>query len=92
MNPEDGGTIRPVAGKGVVLKTDRVIEVVGTSPESWEAAARRAVAQIAPSAGLRAAEIVKQDLVVENGAVVGYRVRLAVAFDPAVGLLPPLGR
>lgn len=84
-----------MAGKGVRLKTDRVIEVVGVSPESWEAAGRQAVAQIVPTAGLRAAEIVKQDLVVENGAVVGFRVRLAVAyspaFDPAVGLLPPSG-
>jgi flavin-binding protein dodecin len=75
----------------VVLKTDRVIEVVGVSPESWEAAGHQAVAQIASTAGLRAAEIDRQDLVVENGAVVGYRVRLAVAYDPAAVLLPPSG-
>ncbi len=64
--------------------TDYVTEVVGVSTESWEAAGRAALADAARAArGLRAAEVVKQDLVVEHGAVVAYRVRLAVAFGPA---------
>jgi flavin-binding protein dodecin len=65
--------------------TDRVVEVVGVSGESWEAAGRDALAGARDVRGLRAAEVVKQDLVVEDGVVVGYRVRLAVAFDPAPG-------
>ncbi|WP_252437310.1 dodecin family protein [Pseudonocardia humida] len=64
----------------------RVTEVVGTSAESWEAAGRAAVADVARTvAGLQSAEVVKQDLVIEDGVVVAYRVRLAVAFDPGGG-------
>jgi len=61
-----------------------VTEVVGISAESWEAAGRAAVADAVRTVrGLRSAEVVKQDLVIEDGVVVAYRVRLAVAFDPA---------
>ena len=59
----------------------RVTEVIGVSSESWEAAARSAVETAAKTVrDLRIAEVVRQDLAIENGAVKHYRVRLAVSF------------
>jgi len=59
----------------------RVTEVIGVSTESWEAAARAAVATAAKTVrDLRVAEVVRQDLTIENGQVTGYRVRLAISF------------
>lgn len=59
----------------------RVTEVVGTSPESWAAAARTAVDTAASSVrDLRIAEVVRQDVVIENGTVALFRVRLAISF------------
>ncbi|WP_214400916.1 dodecin family protein [Pseudonocardia lacus] len=67
------------------MRTVRVTEVVGISAESWDAAGRAAVAEATRTVrGLQAAEVVKQDLVIEDGVVVGYRVRLAIAFDPSL--------
>ncbi len=59
----------------------RVTEVIGTSAESWEAAASRAVEIAGQSVrDLRVAEVLRQDVVIENGAVAGYRIRLAISF------------
>lgn len=59
----------------------RVTEVIGTSSESWEAAARNAVETAGTSIrDLRVAEVVRQDVTIENGAVTGFRVRLAISF------------
>lgn len=59
----------------------RVTEVVGVSSESWEAAARVAVETAAKTVrDLRVAEVVRQDLTIENGSVVNYRIRLAISF------------
>ena len=59
----------------------RVTEVIGTSAESWEAAAQNAVQTAAKSVrDLRIAEVVRQDVTIENGGVVGFRVRLAISF------------
>ena len=59
----------------------RVTEVVGVSSESWEAAARVAVETAAKTVrDLRVAEVLRQDLTIENGAVVNYRVRLGISF------------
>jgi flavin-binding protein dodecin len=59
----------------------RVTEVIGSSGESWEAAARNAVETAAKSVrDLRVAEVIKQDLTIENGAVTSYRVRLGISF------------
>jgi flavin-binding protein dodecin len=63
----------------------RVTEIVGVSSESWEAAARVAVETAAKSVrGLRVAEVIRQDLTIENGSVLNYRTRLAISFkyDP----------
>jgi flavin-binding protein dodecin len=59
----------------------RVTEVVGVSSESWEAAARNAVETVAKTVrDLRVAEVVEQDLTVENGTVSAFRVKLNVSF------------
>jgi dodecin len=59
----------------------RVTEVIGVSSESWEAAARNAVDTAAKTVrDLRVAEVVRQDLTIENGGVTGYRVRLGISF------------
>jgi len=59
----------------------RVTEIVGTSSESWEAAARNAVETAGKSLrDLRVAEIVKLDLTVKNGKVEFYRARVNVSF------------
>ena len=59
----------------------RVTEVIGVSNESWEAAARTAVETAARTVrGLRIAEVIRQDLTIENGQVTAYRVRLGISF------------
>jgi flavin-binding protein dodecin len=59
----------------------RVTELVGTSTESWEAAARAAIETASGSLrDLRVAEVVKLDLTVEDGKVARYRARLSLSF------------
>lgn len=59
----------------------RVTEVIGTSNESWEGAAQSAVETAARKVrDLRVAEVLRQDVVIEEGAVKGYRIRLAISF------------
>jgi hypothetical protein len=59
----------------------KVIEIVGTSSESWEKAAAAAVARAAQSLrDLRIAEVVEMDLQIEDGKVVAYRTKLKVSF------------
>jgi len=59
----------------------RVTEVIGVSGESWEAAARNAVETAAKTVrDLRVAEVIRQDITIENGSVSSYRVRLGISF------------
>ena len=59
----------------------RVTEVIGVSSDSWEAAARNAVETAAKTVrDLRVAEVLRQDLTIEDGAVRDYRVRLGISF------------
>jgi flavin-binding protein dodecin len=59
----------------------RVTEVIGVSSESWEAAAKNAVETAAKSVrDLRVAEVLRQDVTIENGGLTNYRVRLAISF------------
>ena len=59
----------------------RVTEVIGVSSESWEAAARNAVETAAKTVrDLRIAEVIRQDISIENGKVSNYRVRLGISF------------
>ena len=59
----------------------RVTEVIGTSAQSWEEAAKTAVETAAGTLrDLRIAEVVKMDVKIENGKVVEYRTRLQLSF------------
>jgi flavin-binding protein dodecin len=64
-----------------VESTYKIIELIGTSPKSWEEAARGAVETAAKSLkDLRIAEIVEFDMKVEDGKVSAYRARVKVSF------------
>ena len=59
----------------------KVIELVGTHPDSWDKAAAAAVERAAKSLrDLRVAKVTEQDLVLENGAVKAFRTKLKVSF------------
>ena len=59
----------------------RVTEIIGTSPTSWEEAARTAIETAAASLrDLRVAEVCKLDVKIEGGKVVAYRARVSLSF------------
>jgi flavin-binding protein dodecin len=59
----------------------KIIELVGTSPESWEKAAAAAVRRAAASLReLRIAEIVELDMQLDAGEIVAYRAKVKVSF------------
>lgn len=59
----------------------KVIELVGTSSESWEQAVSTAVARASQSLrDLRIAEVSTLDVQIENGAVTAYRAKVKVSF------------
>lgn len=64
----------------------KVIEVIGTSPESWERAAKVAVERAAESLrDLRVAEVIEQDVQLKDGKVELYRVKLNLSFKYEAG-------
>lgn len=59
----------------------KVVEVIGTSPTSWEDAAKRGVETAATTLrDLRIAEVTHMDVKIENGKVIAYRARLSLSF------------
>jgi len=59
----------------------KIIEVVGTSTESWEKAAQEAIETASKSIrDMRIAEVEKLDMQIEDGRVLSYRVKLKVSF------------
>ena len=59
----------------------KVIELVGTSPESWEKAAANAVETASLSLrDLRIAEVVELDMQIEEGRITSYRTKIKVSF------------
>jgi flavin-binding protein dodecin len=82
------GLARQVAGSTGAPREDlmaesvyKVIELVGTSSESWEKAAAAAIERASKSLrDLRVAQVVEQDLVIEKGKVEAYRTKLKVSF------------
>ncbi len=59
----------------------KVIEVIGSSPVSWEEAANNAIKQAAKTLkNLRIAEVKALDLKLEEGKVVAYRTRVSLSF------------
>ena len=65
------------SGEGVY----KIVEVIGTSKDSWEEAAKNAVQAASKTLrDLRVAEITKLDMKVEGGKVVAYRARVSLSF------------
>lgn len=59
----------------------KIIELVGSSPESWEKAAQNAISKAAKSLrDLRVAEIVQMDMHLKDGKIEFYRTKLKVSF------------
>jgi flavin-binding protein dodecin len=59
----------------------KVVELIGTSTESWEKAAAAAISRASKSLrDLRIAEVTELDIQVENGKIKGYRAKLKVSF------------
>jgi len=59
----------------------KVIELVGTSSESWEAAARAAIEAAAQTLeDIRVAEVVQMDVRMESNKIVEYRTKVLVSF------------
>ena len=70
-----------IKGDAMAESVYKVIELVGTSTESWEKAATAAVSQAGRSLrDLRVAEVSELDLTLEDGAVASYRARVKVSF------------
>jgi len=59
----------------------KVIELIGSSDKSWEDAAKAAVERAGKNVrDLRVAEVVEQDIMIENGKIHSYRTKLKVSF------------
>ena len=59
----------------------KVVELVGSSPESWEKAATAAIAKAGSNLrDLRVATVAEQDMKIEEGRITAYRVRLKLSF------------
>jgi dodecin len=77
---------RPADHQGEPMSVYRVTEVIGVSEQSWEDAAREAVNTAAGTVrDLRVAEVIRQDVTIENGQVKNFRVRLALSFKYDTG-------
>ena len=59
----------------------RVTEVIGTSSDSWEEAAKNAVETAGESVReLRIAEVLRQDVTIADGKIAEFRIRLGISF------------
>jgi flavin-binding protein dodecin len=73
--------MRPSKGDEMAESVYKVVELVGTSTESWEKAAAAAVETASRSLReLRIAEVVDLDMQIENGSVRAYRARVKLSF------------
>lgn len=65
----------------MIDSTYKIIELVGSSPNSWEEAVKNAVAKAASTLqNLRICEVEKLDTKLENGEIVAYRARVKISF------------
>ena len=68
-------------GKPMAESVYEIIELVGTSPDSWEKAAKAAVERASKTLrDLRIAEVSTLDMHLENGKVLAYRAKVKVSF------------
>jgi dodecin len=69
------------AARRTVMSVYKVIELVGTSTTSWEDAAAQAVKTAGETLhDLRVAEVVKQDIHVDEGGAITFRTKLSLSF------------
>ncbi len=62
-----------------------VIELIGTSDESWEKATVNAVTEASKTLrDLRVAEVIEQDVVIDDGKITAYRTKLRLSFKHEV--------
>ncbi|MFN0093005.1 MAG: dodecin family protein [Acidimicrobiales bacterium] len=67
-----------------------VIELIGSSSESWEKATANAIAEAAKTLrDLRVAEVTEMDVLIEDGKVLAYRSKVRLSFKHEVGELEP---
>ena len=72
---------RPLQEKNVAENVYKVIELIGTSTQSWEKAAAAAVARAGKTIrDLRVAEVVELDMQLKKGEVEAYRAKIKVSF------------
>jgi flavin-binding protein dodecin len=76
------GAVSKQAGEAIMTENVyKVIELVGTSSESWEKATAAAITRAGKTLrDLRVAEVVKLDVQLKNGKVEAYRSRISVSF------------
>jgi flavin-binding protein dodecin len=59
----------------------QVVELIGSSAESWELAAQNAVREAARTHhNLRVAEVVEMDVLIEAGTIIAYRTKLRLSY------------
>ncbi len=59
----------------------QVVELIGSSNDSWELAAQNAIREAARSyQDLRVAEVVQMDVLIENGTIIAYRTKLRLSY------------
>jgi flavin-binding protein dodecin len=81
MLPDDNTTKQNNRRPDMSESTYKIVELVGSSPTSWEEAAKNAVQEAAKSLkNLRIAEVDKLDLRLENGSIAAYRARVKMSF------------
>jgi dodecin len=61
-----------------------VVELIGSSPDSWEKATANAIEEAARSIGsdLRVAEVVEMDVLIEEGKVLAFRSKVRLSYKP----------
>jgi len=65
----------------VTESTYQVIELIGSSSDSWELAAQNAVREAAKAyRDLRVAQVVEMDVLIESGNVIAYRTKLRLSY------------
>jgi dodecin len=85
LNDRAGWLCQPRAGrtwsKEIIMSVYRVTEIIGTSSTSWEDAAAEAIRTAAGTLrDLRVAEVVKQDIHLDEGGAITYRTKLQLSF------------
>jgi dodecin len=63
-----------------------VVELIGSSPDSWEGATASAIAEASRSIGsdLRVAEVVEQDVLIEGGRIIAYRSKVRLSYKTVI--------